>query len=55
MWEQGWVKPISVEYEKDQSVGIIGVWSSGFSSCGQLRKNGYKITVYDRYDRAGVC
>ena len=52
-WEQGWVKPIKVEYEKDQSVGIIGAGPAGLAAAEQLRKNGYKITVYDRYDRAG--
>ena len=52
-WEQGWVKPIEVEYEKNQSIGIIGAGPAGLAAAEQLRKNGYKITVYDRYDRAG--
>ena len=52
-WEQGWVKPISLNHEKDQSVGIIGAGPAGLAAAEQLRKNGYKITVYDRYDRAG--
>ncbi len=52
-WEQGWVKPIKLEYEKDQSVAIIGAGPAGLAAAEQLRKNGYKITVYDRYDRAG--
>ena len=52
-WEQGWVKPIEVKYEKNQSVGIIGAGPAGLAAAEQLRKNGYKITVYDRYDRAG--
>ena len=52
-WEKGWVKPIDVKYEKDQSVGIIGAGPAGLAAAEQLRKNGYKITVYDRYDRAG--
>ena len=52
-WEQGWVKPIEVKHEKDQSVGIIGAGPAGLAAAEQLRKNGYKITVYDRYDRAG--
>ena len=52
-WEQGWVKPIKVDYEKSQSVGIIGAGPAGLAAAEQLRKNGYKITVYDRYDRAG--
>ena len=52
-WEQGWVKPIEVKYEKEQSVGIIGAGPAGLAAAEQLRKYGYKITVYDRYDRAG--
>ena len=52
-WEQGWVKPISIKFEKKQSVGIIGAGPAGLAAAEQLRKNGYKITVYDRYDRAG--
>ena len=52
-WEQGWVKPIEVKVDKDQSVGIIGAGPAGLAAAEQLRKNGYKITVYDRYDRAG--
>ena len=52
-WEQGWVKPIKVKYEKNQSVGVIGAGPAGLAAAEQLRKDGYKITVYDRYDRAG--
>ena len=52
-WEKGWVKPIDIKYEKNQSVGIIGAGPAGLAAAEQLRKNGYKITVYDRYDRAG--
>ena len=52
-WEQGWVKPIDVKYEKNQSVGIIGAGPAGLAAAEELRKYGYKITVYDRYDRAG--
>ena len=52
-WAEGWVKPIKVTNEKNQSVGIIGAGPAGLAAAEQLRKNGYKITVYDRYDRAG--
>jgi len=52
-WEQGWVKPIKVKHEKTQTVGIIGAGPAGLAAAEQLRKIGYKITVYDRYDRAG--
>ena len=52
-WEQGWVHPIKVSNEKNQSVGIIGAGPAGLAAAEQLRKLGYQITVYDRYDRAG--
>jgi len=52
-WEQGWVNPIKVKNEKNQSVGIIGAGPAGLAAAEQLRKLGYQITVYDRYDRAG--
>ena len=52
-WEQGWVNPIKVNNEKNQSVGIIGAGPAGLAAAEQLRKLGYQITVYDRYDRAG--
>ena len=52
-WTEGWVKPIEVKDEKKQSVGIIGAGPAGLAAGEQLRKLGYQITIYDRYDRAG--
>ena len=52
-WENGWVKPIEVNSEKNESVGIIGSGPAGLACGEQLRKKGYKVTIYDRYDRAG--
>ena len=52
-WENGWVKPIEINIEKNESVGIIGSGPAGLACGEQLRKKGYKVTIYDRYDRAG--
>ena len=52
-WENGWVKPIEINIEKIESVGIIGSGPAGLACGEQLRKKGYKVTIYDRYDRAG--
>ena len=52
-WNEGWVKPVVVRSEKSQSVGIIGAGPAGLAAGEQLRKLGYQITIYDRYDRSG--
>jgi glutamate synthase (NADPH/NADH) small chain len=52
-WEMGWVKPIRPVRERAQSVGIIGAGPGGLAAADVLRSQGYKVTVYDRYDRAG--
>ncbi len=52
-WEKGWVKPIKVKKQKKQSVGIIGAGPAGLACAEELRKSGYQLTVYDRYDRPG--
>ena len=52
-WDEGWIKPIKVKNEKEQSVGIIGAGPAGLAAGEELRKLGYQITIYDRYDRPG--
>ena len=52
-WEQGWVKPIKVKNEQKQSIGIIGAGPAGMACAEELRKSGYQVTIYDRYDRPG--
>ena len=52
-WENGWIKPLKIKNNKDQSVGIIGAGPAGLACAEELRKKGYQITVYDRYDRPG--
>ena len=52
-WEKGWVKPIKVKKEFKQSVGIIGAGPAGLACAEELRKSGYQVIIYDRYDRPG--
>jgi len=52
-FERGWVRPVRPCRELSQSVGIIGAGPAGLSAGEQLRRKGYQVTVYDRYDRVG--
>ena len=52
-WEKNWVKPIKVKKEINQSIGIIGAGPAGLACAEELRKLGYQITIYDKYDRPG--
>ena len=52
-WEKGWVKPFKVKRELHQSIGIVGAGPAGMACAEELRKSGYQVTIYDRYDRPG--
>ena len=52
-WEKNWIKPIEVKNEINQSIGVIGAGPAGLACAEELRKKNYKVTVYDRHDRAG--
>ncbi len=52
-WENDWVKPIKIKKEISQSIGIIGAGPAGLACAEELRKFGYQVTIYDRYDRSG--
>jgi glutamate synthase (NADPH) small chain len=52
-WQKGWVKPLMARRERTQSIGIIGAGPAGLAASEELRKLGYRIDIYDRYDRAG--
>lgn len=52
-FQNGWVKPIKPVREREQSVGIVGAGPAGMAAADMLRRKGYKVHVYDRYDRAG--
>jgi glutamate synthase (NADPH/NADH) small chain len=52
-WNKGWIKPFKVKNELKQSIGIIGAGPAGMACAEELRKSGYQVTIYDRYDRPG--
>ena len=52
-WEKGWVKPFKIKKEIKQSIGIIGAGPAGLACAEELRKFGYQVTIYDKYDRPG--
>ena len=52
-FDMGWVQPPRPVRERDGSVGIIGAGPAGLAAADQLRRKGWKVHVYDRYDRVG--
>lgn len=52
-WDRDWVKPVKPRRELSQLVGIIGAGPAGLTAAEELRRKGYQVCVYDRYDRIG--
>jgi glutamate synthase (NADPH/NADH) small chain len=52
-FEKGWVRPPVPVRELPQSVGIVGAGPAGLAAAEVLRRHGYAVDVYDRYDRPG--
>ena len=52
-WQNGWVKPLKPARDRGQSIAIIGAGPAGLAAAEELRRKGYRVTVYDRHDRAG--
>ncbi len=50
---EGWVEAISPAADRPESIGIIGAGPGGLAAADVLRRRGFQVTVYDRYDRAG--
>jgi glutamate synthase (NADPH) small chain len=49
----GWIQPPKPARELEQSVGIIGGGPGGMAAAEVLRRKGYQVHIYDRYDRIG--
>ena len=52
-WKNGWVRPIQPRRERKESVAIVGAGPAGLAAAEQLRRKGYQVAIYDRYDRVG--
>src|SRR5271167_3653692 len=52
-WRRGWVRPLKPRHLRQEHVGIIGAGPAGLAAAEELRRRGYRVTVYDRHDRAG--
>lgn len=52
-WQRGWVKPLKPARDRGQSIGIVGAGPAGLAAAEELRRKGYRVTIYDRHDRAG--
>lgn len=52
-FENGWVKPPLPLEERSETIGIIGAGPAGLAAADHLRRRGYQIEIYDRYDRVG--
>src|SRR3546814_18403468 len=52
-FENGWVRPVKPPRERRESVGVIGAGPGGLAAADMLRRKGYQVHVYDRYDRVG--
>ncbi|HXN05980.1 MAG TPA: glutamate synthase subunit beta [Nitrospiria bacterium] len=50
---QGWMTPLAPKARLTQSAAIVGSGPAGLAAAQQLRRAGYKVTVYEKADRVG--
>jgi glutamate synthase (NADPH/NADH) small chain len=52
-WQRGWVRPLKPGRQRGEHIGIVGAGPAGLAAAEELRRRGYRVTIYDRHDRAG--
>ncbi|CAC9604559.1 Glutamate synthase [NADPH] small chain (EC 1.4.1.13) [uncultured Gammaproteobacteria bacterium] len=52
-FEQGWIKPATVEYRTGKKIAVIGSGPAGLAAADELNKLGHGVTVFERDDRIG--
>ncbi len=52
-FEQGWVKPPLPVEERNETVAVIGSGPAGLAVSMELRKKGFKVTVFEKNKRIG--
>ncbi|BBB23010.1 glutamate synthase (NADPH/NADH) small chain [Abyssogena phaseoliformis symbiont OG214] len=52
-FDEGWVKPYTVEYRTGKKIAIIGSGPAGLAAADELNKIGHSVTIFERDDRIG--
>lgn len=52
-FKNNWVTPLKANKSNGQNIAIIGSGPAGIAAAQVLLGQGYKVTIYDRHDRAG--
>jgi glutamate synthase (NADPH/NADH) small chain len=52
-WEEGWVAPEPPRREIGQAVAVVGSGPAGMAAAQQLRRAGYRVTLFERDEAIG--